>query len=256
MRGYSMKKLITVLSVFACSMFAQVTGPTPANPTAAKHVPDRIVVCTVPTADPGSVTAAIKKVGGKVHHGIPEINVLVLDVPEVASFGVMRSLKARTSLFTCAERDPIGQSTAKLSWRPLMAIPPGTTGVNDTSIANQPWVGTEKFQSLTNSQGAWDATQGSATMPIGIIDSGVNGTHADLAAKMVPGWNFLTGVAVAIGTDSDTGCNTGHGTAVSGTAAASTNNAAGIAGAGWKHPIMPLVVTSSACFAYWTDVAN
>src|SRR4029077_17245238 len=99
---------------------------------------------------------------------------------------------------------------------------------------------------------AWSITTGSANIPIAVIDSGADPSLPDLAPQLLPGWNFLTGTA----NTSDTGCNAGHGTAVSGAAAADSNNLIGVAGVAWANTIMPLVVTSSACFAYYSDMAS
>lgn len=72
---------------------------------------------------------------------------------------------------------------------------------------------------------AWDVTIGSEAL-VGVIDSGVDGTHPELAPKIA--------FAQAVGesrnplTDED-----GHGTHVSGIACAATDNALGLAGAGF-----------------------
>jgi thermitase len=99
---------------------------------------------------------------------------------------------------------------------------------------------------------AWSITLGSAGVPIAIIDSGADSSQPDLAPKLIPGWNFLTGTA----NTADTGCNTGHGTAVSGAAGAATNNLIGGAGVAWANMIMPLVVTNSSCVAMYSDIAS
>jgi len=57
---------------------------------------------------------------------------------------------------------------------------------------------------------------------VAILDSGVDGTHEDLAAILVPGWNFFN-------SNSDSSDVYGHGTAVAGTVAAITNNGNGVA---------------------------
>ena len=56
---------------------------------------------------------------------------------------------------------------------------------------------------------AWDYVSSGPT--IAILDSGVNGAHADLAAQMVAGWNFYDN-------NSDTSDVYGHGTKVAGAA--------------------------------------
>ncbi len=115
---------------------------------------------------------------------------------------------------------------------------------------------------------AWDLERGDTSTVIAIIDTGVDATHPDLASQIwhnpgeIPGngldddgnglvddfegWDFGTN-------DNDpepeytadaSGIDVGfHGTFCAGIAAAATNNADGIAGAGWNCRIMPLKVS-------------
>jgi len=168
--------------------------------------------------------------GGKVHHKIDQIKVSVVELPEPAIEHAIDALM-KSGGFSFIERDFIAHTSAT---------------PNDPDFASQ-WH-LAKIQA-TN---AWSLTQGSASVPIAIIDSGADSSQPDLKPKLLAGWNFLTGNS----NTSDTGCNTGHGTAVSGAAAAATNNLSGVAGVGWMNPIMPLVVTSSGCFAYYSDMAS
>lgn len=81
---------------------------------------------------------------------------------------------------------------------------------------------------------AWDTENGaSSPVIIAVIDTGVDFAHPDLSGKLV------AGVDVVNNDDSPQDDN-GHGTHVAGIAAASTNNAAGIAGVSWHAKIMPI----------------
>src|SRR5207245_1364569 len=73
---------------------------------------------------------------------------------------------------------------------------------------------------------AWDITTGTTNVTIAILDTGVDGTHPDLSAKMVPGWNFYDN-------NSNTADVVGHGTLVAGGAAAMSNNGIGVASPAW-----------------------
>ncbi len=120
---------------------------------------------------------------------------------------------------------------------------------------------------------AWGVEQGSASARIGIMDTGVDLGHPDLATKIwtnpgevpangvdddgngyiddVSGWDFGDAdndpnphaVPDPATFDVDVGF---HGTFVAGVAAAATNNAEGIAGAGWNCAVVPLKVVNSS----------
>ena len=118
---------------------------------------------------------------------------------------------------------------------------------------------------------AWDLELGSTSVVIGILDTGVDTGHPDLASQIwtnpgeipangidddlngyvddVHGWDFGDGDADANPTPmfDTSGIDVGfHGTAVAGVASAATNNSEGIAGAGWNSKILPLKISNSA----------
>jgi subtilisin family serine protease len=93
---------------------------------------------------------------------------------------------------------------------------------------------------------AWDITTGGEDITIAIVDTGVDLAHPDLAAKIVPGWDFVND-------DDDPQDDHGHGTQVSGVAAATSNNSIGIAGVSWGAKIMPVKVLNDA---NWGTVSN
>ncbi len=85
---------------------------------------------------------------------------------------------------------------------------------------------------------AWDKTPGSSSIVMAIVDSGVQPNRQDLAENVIPGWNVRTNT-------SDNTDNTGHGTAVAGSAAAVTNNGTEVAAVCWHCKIMPVEATLS-----------
>ena len=89
--------------------------------------------------------------------------------------------------------------------------------------------------SKVNAYGAWDVTTGSSSIIVGILDTGVNANHPDLAGRVLPGHDFFHG-------GTDTSDPVGHGTHIAGIIAASGDNGQGIAGMCWQCKILPVKV--------------
>jgi thermitase len=94
---------------------------------------------------------------------------------------------------------------------------------------------------------AWDQTLGVPSVVIAIVDTGVDDTHPDLAAKIV-------GEKSEIGGGVHDGF--GHGTHCAGIAAAVTNNATGIAGMCPNCGILNIKVLNDQGAGYISDVAK
>jgi len=128
---------------------------------------------------------------------------------------------------------------------------------------------------------AWDATKGSAEVIVAVLDTGVRPNHPDLAGKLVGGYDMVDDADISNdgnARDSDPsdpgdwltqteinanptlwqGCEASpsswHGTQVAGIVGATTNNATGMAGAGWNIRVMPVRVLGK-CFGYISDIA-
>lgn len=95
----------------------------------------------------------------------------------------------------------------------------------------------------TQMPAAWEKTTGNANVVVGVIDTGVDTGHPDLAVNLVPGRD-LAGAVRFNQTDSDADPIDfdGHGTHVAGIIAAVGNNGIGVAGIGWNLRVMPLKV--------------
>lgn len=137
---------------------------------------------------------------------------------------------------------------ALLAHHPMLKFAELDQRVEPDMVANDPYLGSQWHIPKINAGGAWDTTQG-ANITIAILDSGVLATHADLASKLVPGWNFYDNT-------SNTADATGHGTSVAGAAAAITNNGAGVAGVAGAARIMPVRVSDSTGYAYYSTIAK
>lgn len=97
---------------------------------------------------------------------------------------------------------------------------------------------------------AWAVNKGGSAT-IGVVDSGVDGTHPDLAGQLVPGANFSPDHA----SSTDTSDGSGHGTHVTGTVVAA-ENAIGIVGAAPAAKVLPLRALDDAGSGTSANVAS
>lgn len=157
---------------------------------------------------------------------ISQIDVLIITVPEAALSHVENALSKNPAI-EYVERD----------WILEPSIIP-----NDSLYSNQ-W-----YLSKIGVDKAWDVTRGNSA-PIAILDTGIDSAHADLSAKLLPGWNYYDN-------NSDLTDICGHGTKVAGTAAAITNNTLGVAGVAWNNPIIPIKITDPQCYGYYSTMTK
>jgi subtilisin family serine protease len=115
-------------------------------------------------------------------------------------------------------------------------------------VPNDPGYPSEWHLPQISAPSGWDITTGSSSVPIAVIDSGVDPYHPDLSGKLIAGYNFLAG-------NTDTHDGDGHGTAVAGTLAAASNSGIGIAGVAWQNPIMPIVVWDTTHAGTYANIA-
>ena len=111
-----------------------------------------------------------------------------------------------------------------------------------TATPNDPMFNAQYALERINAAEAWDITTGSSQVVVGVIDSGINGTHPDLIDNLwinpnpnqngyvndIHGYNF-TGNVGGIPTD-----ESGHGTHVAGIIGAKGNNGIGVSGINWN----------------------
>ena len=170
----------------------------------------------------------LKRNNGQGKGAIGNLKVHVVSVPAQAEQAVVRAL-SRNPHIEFAELD--------------MAVELSLTTPNDPRYGNQ-WH-LPKIQTPTS----WVSSKADNTV-IAILDTGVDSAHSDLTSKLIPGWNSVDG-------SGDTSDINGHGTAVAGTAAATTDNANGVAGVAWNAQILPVRISNrSDGAAYFSDIAR
>jgi len=140
---------------------------------------------------------------------------------------------------------------AKLKNNPHFKFAELDLRVELSAAANDAYAGSEWHLGKIGANTAWDSAQGAGVI-VAVLDSGIDASHPDLAGNLVPGYNFYDG-------NTNTADVCGHGTKVAGSAAAVTNNAAGVAGVAGQAKIMPLRIaynTSGTCYGWLSDIAN
>jgi subtilisin family serine protease len=193
---------------------ALAPGVAPAVPPGMET--GRLLLKVRPGADTGETLDEIARHGGRVVDRVDELNILVAEIPPGQAHAAKNALK-RSPRFKFVEPEALHEPTY---------------------VPNDPLIGNEWHLTKLELFAAWDLITGSPSVPIAILDSGVDPSHPDLAGKLVPGWNCYSN-------DADTSDVYGHGTQVAGSAAAAGNNGIGVAGPALLNPIMPIRVTGT-----------
>ncbi|MAE70616.1 MAG: hypothetical protein CME06_09125 [Gemmatimonadetes bacterium] len=92
---------------------------------------------------------------------------------------------------------------------------------------------------------AWGVATGHESVIVGIVDSGIDFDHPDLDGKILPGYDYVNN-------DNNPQDDHGHGTHVSGIAAAITDNSIGVAGVAPESRILPVKALNSGNWGYYS----
>ena len=229
---------LLIASVTACVAFEmtpaiaqaprapQMAGPI-ANTSTLRFVKGRVLVQPRRGLSERQLDLILQAQGGRRAQYIPQINVYVVELPSSANERAVINALRRSAHLKFAELDQV--------FEPSQA-------------PNDPYFGNAWHLPKIGAPTAWDTSVGQG-VTIAILDSGVDGTHPDLAPQMVPGWNFYDNNNI-------TNDVYGHGTEVAGTAAAAGNNATGVAAVTWRAKIMPLRVTDTQGYGYTSMIAQ
>jgi len=195
-----------------------------------KFVAGRVLVKFHDNTSPGYARNIIAAPGARDADEIPNIGVHILDLPYQANE------KAFVSAF---------RAQAEVEFAELDRI------VEPADITpNDPWyVNWEGHLKKIQAPAAWSIATGQSSVVIAILDTGVDGTHEDLASKLISGWNTYNN-------NSNSSDVAGHGTAVAGTAAAASNNGMGVASVCWNCMIMPVRVSDTSGNAAFSAIAS
>jgi subtilisin family serine protease len=158
----------------------------------------------------------VKRLAGGLLNATLPGNRVVLSVP---------AARVNQAVAALSHDHRVVYASAEHIWRGAASAPP-----NDPDYVEN----YQEYLSVVNAPQAWSRTHGS--VPVAVLDSGIDATHPDLAGKVLAGetlcYNNPTGSCSAWNSDSY-----GHGTFSSGIIAGATNNGIGMAGAGWDTKV-------------------
>ena len=220
---------LVVGMALACASMAVAAAPPKAlsqDTATEEFAKGRLLVLPRAGLSAGDLEGVLRPHGGKARR-IGQSDLHIVDLPPNVSEKAVQALLQHHPKLKFAELDK---------------------RVSAAFVPNDPYLGSQWFSTKINASTAWDTTRGSG-VTIAILDTGVSATHPDLAASLVPGWNVFNN-------NSDTSDVHGHGTAVAGSAAATSNNSAGVAGVAGAAKIMPIRIADANAYAYWSTVAQ
>lgn len=204
-----------------------LVGAATAWAQSSPHVPGELLVRAKPQISDAALENTYKTHGGQKLKKIAQVNVHHVKVPEAALEKIESALRNNPNV-EFVEKNLIGQAAF---------------------VPNDPGYSAQWHLPKISAPAGWDLTTGSPSVPIAIIDSGVDPYHPDLSGNLVPGYNFVAG-------NTDTRDIYGHGTAVAGVAAAIGNSGVGVAGVSWRNSIMPLVALDANGYGTIANVAS
>jgi thermitase len=227
---------LLLATLLAASAFVPMPARA-AGPDAGDAVPDELLVGFDDTVAPRQAEGIYQAQGATKLERLRRLNVHRIRI-DAAALPAMEQRLRRQPGVVFVERN----RRVAPAFTPPAAFTPAFTP-NDPSFPSQ-W-----HLAAISATRAWDITTGSSAIVIAILDSGVEASHPDLAGRLVPGWNFYDNTA-------NTADVFGHGTPVAGVAAATGNNGLGVVGVAMQSRIMPIRVSDSSGYAYYSTLAS
>jgi len=172
--------------------------------------------------------AAIAQLGAVVSQEWPELGIHVLKLPAGTTVEAAIESLTNTGLVEFAEPDYL---------------------LHIDLVPNDPLRGNQYGLTQVRCYQAWDVSTGDINIKVGVVDTGIQYTHPDLNDRIIRGPDYVNG-------DNDPWDDNGHGTHVSGIAAAETNNGVGVAGVAWNATIMAVKSFDAGGNATTTNAVN
>ncbi|SFS89333.1 thermitase [Marininema halotolerans] len=210
---------------FVCSPIA---GAQPSTKHVGAQTKDRIIVKFKQGISTSQMSALHKKENATVESTNKALN---FEVVKVEGQSVQEAIKAYSKMSDVEYAEPVTEY--KAFWTP-----------NDPLYASDQY-GPQKM----DVPAAWDVTIGKKDVIVAVVDTGVQLDHPDLKGQIIQGYDYVDN-------DNDATDEQGHGTHVSGTIAASTDNNVGVAGVAPKVQVMAVRVLDENGSGTNSAVAN
>lgn len=191
---------------------------------AETFAPGRVLAMPNAGLPAAAMERALASLGGRGRK-LGSSGLVVIDVPRGSEKAVVNKLKHNPH-FKFAELDQ---------------------RVAEDATTNDPYLSSQWHLPKIGATTAWDSAQG-AGVTIAILDSGIDTQHPDFAGRLVAGHNFVDN-------NSNVEDVRSHGTKVAGAAAATMNNGVGVASVAGGAKIMPVRVSDSTGYVYWSTMA-
>jgi subtilisin family serine protease len=187
-----------------------------------------------------------------------------LTAPLAAAGAVyMKDLGSRWILVGWSDGSPVASKLTSLAALPGVAAVSPSHVFSVKAIPNDPFVTSQYALAKVDAFRGWEFETGySSRVTIAVIDTGIDGSHPDLADKLANttslSYDPNCGAAPCAATTNNPptpACE--HATEVSGVAAASTNNSLDVAGMSWGAQLVSLKVFADAdCNSDCTDAGS
>jgi len=217
-------------------------------------VADHVIVKLRDTAALASLKQAIEPMGFSIRRALRGANLFLVQAPN-ASLDTLKELNARMAehrdLIEYSEPDDIVYALDTLPNDPVFGQLWGMHNTGQTG---------GKVDADIDAPAAWDVSKGSASIVVGVIDTGIDLTHRDLAANLWTNTDEVPGDGIDndangfvddvhgydfVNNDGNPTDDHNHGTHCSGTIGGAGGDGIGIVGVNWKVSLMGLKFLSA-----------
>ncbi len=233
-RGLVVVITLALLVLAVITPHAHAPAQAASHPGSAAVMPGQLILTFLPGTPVTARDSLVASYGGRTVARLAALDAVVATFSPLSE---QPDVEATQRLLRQLRQEPAVVAVEPNQIYRLAAIP------NDQLQAQQ-WAWT-----TIAAYGAWDLTEGSPTVTVAVVDTGVQLDHPDLDGKLLPGYDYVDGDAVPQD-------GQGHGTHVAGTAAAETNNHTGGAGTCPACRILPVRVLDTSGSGTLSDVAQ